>query len=169
MKTRLVKFAKLLLKIFAGLIGSITLLLLAVSIVGGRHEAATKKLLSQEISKLPIPAGCTENSRQYQNGGLDTVSSWNIDYSCHATGAQAYNSITTALKSLGYTSTQDYSNNGDYIFYSFTYTSSSYQVEYSLNDFNGPSYPAAQKSELQAAPVNSINLQITRKPTPASP
>jgi len=155
MKINFARAIKSVVKILAGLILLITLILLAISIVSGRHEAATKKLLSQEITQLPIPAHCSEGDRRYQNGDVDAVSTWTVSYECGTTLEAASNYITSTLTTRGYKKNDP--NHLDSL-YQIDYSNQEFDVSYVLG-----SRSASDNNNLSGnAPVGLIILQLTR-------
>lgn len=149
---------KLLLKIFSGLF-LITLALVGVvaviMIIVSRHEATTKKILSQEISKLPVPPSCSENNRQYQNGDIDAISTWIVEYNCNTVAGSADNYIINNLIRNGYK--QNDPNNTDTL-YQVEYRNQEFQVRYNLGNRN----LTASSDSSVSTPIDLITLQLSR-------
>jgi len=127
------------------------------------HEHTTRKVLAQELTRLPIPPGCSEENRQYSGSGGDGVSNWFINYNCQTTGVQAYDFIISHLTQLGYHAGSDYSKGNLNIFYSFTYSSGRFTADYNFGGLgNTTTFPASQRELLEKSPVTLISLQLTR-------
>lgn len=159
------KISKFVLHFLGILVAFIVLIFLIADLVYNIHENATKKLLANELTNLPVPPTCSEKSRQYYQAGGDGVSNWLVNYSCQTIGQKAYDYIISHLSARGYSEKMDFSKgspNAFNVFYSFTYSSSQFTTDYQFGDINGPTYPIAQKALLESAPVSSIQLQLTR-------
>ena len=129
------------------------------------HEHATKLLLSQEITKLPIPASCHETSRQYQSGGVDTDSTWSVNYACNISGGAAYNDITNGLTNMGFVLDSNRANSNTAGFATqFTYHNNTYDVFFKFMPLADET--AVSPSTLQNTNVDEIQLGISRYVAP---
>lgn len=130
------------------------------------NEATSKRLLAQQLSKLTVPAGCTEANRQYQEGDADAVSTWLISYDCQTTGDSAYQAILATLKKQAFTVVTDSTlpvkqtsnEKQQALAYNFTYTNKQFTVDYSFI----PTKFYSDSSSLQASPITGIDLSLSR-------
>ncbi len=157
------KAFRIILRILGALIAVLILIILAIALISGKHERTTRKVLEQELTNLLAPPGCIEINREYQSGGIDTVSTWFVKYNCQTTGGQAYETIITNLSKHGYQEQLDYSKKGPGIFYSFTYSSDKFTAAYNFKPEHNPTLGIEQKGILQSSPVAKISLDLTRK------
>ncbi len=157
----------------AGIIaGSVFVLLvvlaLGVTMVLYMHDHEKRDFIAHRLSMFQAPQGCKEEpGRSYQNESIDTASTWYLSYTCHTTGGQAYDQITTSLTRHNFVSHGDFSR-GDpiegmpakSITYDFTYWGDGVMAEYkflpdtveSVND----------KAALQNSQVTSIGLSVSK-------
>jgi hypothetical protein len=75
---------------------------LALLLLSNAHENTSRQVLAAELGHLPVPAGCQEQSRDYQRGGVDTNSAWHVQYDCTGTSTAAYNEVLTSLRQRNY-------------------------------------------------------------------
>jgi hypothetical protein len=151
------------LKIIAIIFAVPVLIIVILSIRASTNENESKKLISQEITRLPLPPTCSEKSREYTSGSLDTTSTWHVIYSCDAKSGDAYNTITSGLTAKGYKSTEDFSipdSDSVSVFYTFYYASDKYNVEYSFSP--GGSVFANNPEALKELPLTDISLHVYR-------
>lgn len=139
---------------------ALVLLVALLFAIGSKHENDTKKSLANELINLPPPPGCSESGRQYQRGGIDTVSTWIVDYSCNTTVKEAYDFIITNLSERGYQSNKDYLKNGSS--YNFDYSSNSFTADYRFGSDNESVNTPHQKDLFEQSPVSQIHLQLIR-------
>ena len=128
----------------------LTVVILSFIVYSEMHEAATHRSLAHESTLLPVPPTCIESRTTYQAGGLDTVSTWFVDYRCQTTVGQAADYLTAKLTQQGFTANSDHVRIGELYF-----TGKKYDVGYVFEDL--PSTAVTLDTKL-----TSIELSVTR-------
>lgn len=138
----------------------IVLLITALSL----NERHHKNLILSEAASYAVPSTCHETSREYTASDVDAQSAWTFRYVCNTTNGQLHEEIVANLEKLGYKERLDYSgqgpsSTGPYIFYSFTYESGKYQVDYNFYPHEESTLERA--TELAAKNTNGYSLNIS--------
>jgi len=158
-------FFKRTLYVAGGIILALILLVVCLLFRANYNEKVSKEFLGERLSTLAVPESCTEKSRRYQVGGVDTISTWYADLACDTSGGKAYDFIVTQLTTHGFVSRTHLNyavpdENSQSIFYSFQYSDGKVEISYR---FSPQARIAATEPEaLRQTPVKQIHVTVTR-------